>query len=112
MALGFASAARRGRLEYTAVFLALSLVTSRALIIGLAYVVVWEGVVAGLFAGTRAVSIRQHALAVAEALGGERRAGIAELGTAFAIGAAVAVTVLAAAIGVRRLERVELRGET
>ena len=65
------SATRRppllGALEYTAVFLALSLVTSRALIIGLAYVVVWEGVVAGLFAGTRILSIRQHALAVADA---------------------------------------------
>lgn len=112
MALGFASAAVVGGLEYTAVFVALSLITSRALIVGLAYVVVWEGVVAGLFEGTRAVSIRQHAIAVAEAVGGSDAAGIAELGTAFAIGAAVAVTVLAAAIGIRRLERVELRGET
>ncbi len=112
MALGFAAAAVVGGLEYTAVFVAVSLVTSRALIIGLAYVVVWEGVVAGLFEGTRAISIRQHALAVAEAVGGSDAAGIAELGTAFAVGAAVAVTVVAAAIGVRRLERVELRGET
>ena len=35
------------------VFLALSLVTSRALAIGLIYVLVWEGVLAGLFEGTR-----------------------------------------------------------
>ena len=64
-----------GALEYTAVFLALSLVTSRALVVGLAYVVIWEGAVAGLFEGTRILSVRQHALAIADALGGEGAAG-------------------------------------
>ena len=85
--------------------------TSRALVIGLAYVVVWEGVVAGLFAGTRVLSIRQHALAVADALGGEAAAA-AELGVAVAVAVGLAVVLLAAALAVRRLERVELRGET
>lgn len=111
LATGYALAAAFGALEYTAAFLALSLVTSRALVIGLAYVVVWEGVVAGLFAGTRVLSIRQHALAVADALGGESAAA-AELGVAVAVAVGVIVVVLAAALAVRRLERVELRGET
>jgi len=112
LAVGFAAAAVVGALEYSAVFVALSLVTSRALIVGLAYVVVWEGVVAGLFGGTRAVSIRQHVLAVAEALGGSAAADTAELGTTFAFVAAAAVTALATLVAVRRLEEVELRGET
>jgi ABC-2 type transport system permease protein len=112
MAIGFAAASIVGALEYTAVFVALSLVTSRALIIGLAYVVVWEGVVAGLFGGTRTFSVRQHVLAVAEALGGADAAGIAELALEVAIGAIVVVTAAAAIIAVRRLETVELRGET
>lgn len=112
VASAFAVASLVGALEYSAVFVALSLVTSRALIVGLAYVVVWEGVVAGLFSGTRAVSIRQHVLSVAEALGGPATADIAELGTAFALGAAAVVTVLATLLAVRRLEEVELRGET
>jgi ABC-2 type transport system permease protein len=111
LAVGYSLAAAFGALEYTAVFLALSLVTSRALVIGLAYVVVWEGVVAGLFAGTRVLSIRQHALAVADALGGEGAAP-AELGVAVAIAAGIVVALLAAALAIRRLERVELRGET
>ena len=111
MAIGYALAAAFGALEYTAAFLALSLVTSRALVIGLAYVVVWEGVVAGLFAGTRVLSIRQHALAVADALGGEAAAA-AELGVAVAAAVGVIVVLLATALAVRRLERVELRGET
>jgi ABC-2 type transport system permease protein len=112
LAWGFAAAAVVGALEYTAVFVALSLVTSRALIVGLAYVVIWEGVVAGLFGGTRPLSVRQHALAVAEALGGGDAAGIAEVTLAVAIGAVAVVTVGAAIIAVRRLETVELRGET
>lgn len=111
LGIGYGLAALLGALEYSAVFLALSLVTSRALVIGLAYVVVWEGVVAGLFAGTRIVSIRQHTLAVADALGGDG-AVPAELAVGTAIVVGVIVTVAAVALAVRRLALVELRGET
>ena len=111
LGVGCGVAALLGALEYTAVFLALSLVTSRALIVGLAYVVIWEGVVAGLFAGTRIVSIRQHTLAVADALTGE--GGVpAELAVGTAIIVGGIVTVAAIALAVRRLALVELRGET
>jgi len=111
LAIGYAVASIVGALEYTAIFIALSLVTSRALIIGLAYVVVWEGVVAGLFSGTRAVSVRQHALAVAESFGGAG-AGDAELAFGFAVAVSAVVTLGAIVLAVRRLETVELRGET
>ena len=111
LAVAYAVAAIAGALEYTAIFLGLSLVTSRALLIGLAYVMIWEGVVAGLFAGTRILSVRQHALAVAEAVGGES-AVQAELAPGIAAGAAIAVTLVAVWLAIRRLERVELRGET
>ena len=111
LGVAYAAASVVGALEYTAVFLALSLVTSRALVIGLAYVVIWEGVVAGLFEGTRILSIRQHALAVGDALGGDG-AVRAELGVGSALVVAAFVTVLAFALAVRRLQRVELRGDT
>jgi ABC-2 type transport system permease protein len=111
LALGYAVAATVAALEYTAIFLALSVLTSRALIIGLAYVVIWEGVVGSLFAGTRIVSVRQHALAVAEAIGGEG-AVAAELGISVALLMTAAVVGLATLLAIRRLERVELRGET
>ena len=111
LGIAYAVAAGFGALEYTAVFLALSLVTSRALVVGLAYVVVWEGAVAGLFEGTRILSVRQHALAVADAIGGEGAIEAPlELGPAFVVGAIV--TVVAVLLAIRRLERVELRGET
>ena len=67
---------------------------------------------AGLFAGTRTISIRQHILAVAEALGGENAAGVAGIGIEIAIAALVVVTIGAVVLAVRRLETVELRGET
>jgi len=111
LGIAYAVAATLGAAEYVAVFIALSLVTGRALVIGLAYVVVWEGVVAGLFAGTRLFSVRQHALAVADALAGNGAID-AELEPATAIIVAVVVTALALVWSVRRLERIELRGET
>lgn len=111
LGIAYAVAAGFGTVEYTAVFLALSLVTSRALVAGLAYVVIWEGAVAGLFEGTRILSVRQHALAIADAIGGEGalEAPLA-LGPALVVG--VLVSVVALVVAVRRLERVELRGET
>ena len=112
LAGAFAIAAIAGALEYTAIFVALSLVTSRALIVGLAYVVIWEGVVAGLFEATRTVSVRQHVLAIAEALGGDAAAGVAELEVGLAVVVMAVVTILAIALAVRRLATVELRGET
>jgi ABC-2 type transport system permease protein len=112
LAFGYAAASVLGALEYTALFVALSLITSRALVVGLAYVVVWEGFVAALFAGTRGISIRQHTLAVAEALGGSGAAGTAELELPTALIIGGVITVLAVILAVRRLQEVELRGET
>jgi ABC-2 type transport system permease protein len=111
LGLAYAVAAGVGALEYTAVFVALSLLTSRALVVGLAYVVIWEGAVAGLFEGTRIFSIRQHALAIADAIGGEG-AIPAFLELAPALAAAAIVVVVATIFAIRRLERVELRGDT
>jgi len=66
--VGFAIALTAGSLAYTAVFLALSIVTGRALIIGMGYAFLWEGAITSLFAGTRVLSIRQYTLGLADAL--------------------------------------------
>lgn len=111
LGIGYGLATLLGALEYTAVFLALSLVTSRALVIGLAYVVVWEGVVAGLFAGTRVLSMRQHVISFADALAGDG-AVPAELALLTAALVGGVATVAAIMLAVQRLSRVELRGES
>lgn len=65
---GFTVALTAGSLAYTAVFLALSVVTGRALIVGMGYAFLWEGAITSLFAGTRVLSIRQYTLGLADAL--------------------------------------------
>jgi ABC-2 type transport system permease protein len=66
LVLGFTAGAAVGSVVYCAVFVAMSLATRRALIAGLVYVVVWEGLLAQYFAGTRVLSVRQYALGIAD----------------------------------------------
>ena len=69
-AFGFALAAIVGGTAYAVAFTTLGIVTSRALVIGLGYTLLWEGVLAGLLEGTRFLSIRQATLGVAATLTG------------------------------------------
>lgn len=109
---GFAVALACGALAYCAVFLLLSLVTSRALIVGLVYVLVWEGLVNGFLAGTRLLSIRHYTLAIADALVGLPRAVFnAPLGIGAGAVMLVIVTVAATWYAVVRLRRFEV-GDT
>jgi len=113
LVIGMATGAAIGSLLYCAVFVALSLVTSRALIFGLTYVIIWEGLLANLFDGTRTFSIRQLTLAFAEAIGSIPRVVLdaqLELATAVVVGAVVLVG--ATLLAVRRLGSFEISGET
>ena len=67
--VGFSVACLVGGSAYAAAFVALSLFTTRALLLGLAYVLIWEGVLSGLLEGTKFLSIRQATLGLAAALG-------------------------------------------
>lgn len=109
LALAYTAGAAVAAILYVAVFMALSLVTGRALAIGLVYILVWEGVLAGLFEGTRTFSIRQYALGVADAIAGGHgfQAGDRMAGpTALAL--AIVALVVALLIAVRRLQTYEI----
>jgi ABC-2 type transport system permease protein len=109
---GMVGGAAIGSVLYCSIFVAVSLVTGRALVFGLAYVLIWEGLLAGLFAGTRTFSVRQIALAFADAIGGIRTDifdAPVDLTTAFVVGAALLL--LATVIAVRRLRAFEISGE-
>ena len=97
-----------GATVYATVFFALSLVTGRALAIGLVYVLVWEGVLAGLLEGVAALSIRQYTLAITAAIStpGATDPGLLDPRVALAL-SAVAVAV-AALVAVRRLSSYEI----
>ncbi len=99
-----------GAVAYTFLFVALGVLTTRALIAGLAYVIVWEGLLAGLFEGSRALSIREYTLAVAAALdpGGPLDTEL-RLDPVIAVVGLGAVVAISFAICVWRLSRLELQ---
>ena len=112
LAIGFALASAIGSALYCAIFVALSLLTGRAFIFGLGYVLVWEGFLASLFTGTRTLSVREHTLAFAQAIANPGAAVFKadlQLGTAVVV--AVVVAVAAVGIALRRLSRIEIAGE-
>ncbi len=106
---GFAIAVLVGVFAYTAVFILLSVATSRALLIGLGYVFIWEGLITELFSGTRYLSIRQYCLGIADSIASVSSQDFnATVGgpEAFILAAIVAATCLF--LAVRRLQSFEL----
>jgi ABC-2 type transport system permease protein len=65
LGLGLALACAVGSIAYCAVFLALSLLTRRPVLVGLLYVLIWEGLLGNLLAGSRLLSIQQYVLTIA-----------------------------------------------
>ena len=94
---------------YAVVFVALSVFTGRALVVGLGYVLVWEGLVTSLLSGTRILSIREYALAVVNAIstrgGPADGAGVEPI---VAVVLSAVVLVAAFALGSWRLGRFEV----
>jgi ABC-2 type transport system permease protein len=97
-----------GATAYATVFFALSLMTGRALAIGLIYVLVWEGVLAGLLEGTRALSIRQYALTISAAIADPGVVDPGGLDVRAAVVLAAVAIVVATLVAVRRLRSFEI----
>jgi len=111
IATGFTIAVLVGVFAYTAVFMLLSVATSRALLIGLAYVFIWEGLITELFSGTRYLSIRQYCLGIADLISTvSERDFEANLGGVEGLVLAGVVVATALVFAVRRLEAFELIG--
>ena len=69
LGLALAAASAVGALAYSAVFLALSLVTRRPVLLGLVYVLIWEGLLGNVISGTRVLSVQQYVIALADRIG-------------------------------------------
>jgi ABC-2 type transport system permease protein len=106
--VAYAIAAGVGGTAYALGFLTLSSFTSRALAIGLGYVLLWEGALADLLPGTGMFSVRQAMQGLADELRG--------IESTSAVGGAAAIFVLAAvilgslALATWRMSRYQLRG--
>jgi ABC-2 type transport system permease protein len=106
---GFAIATLVGVFAYTAVFILLSVATSRALLFGIGYVFIWEGLITQLFSGTRYLSIREYCLGIADLIAGVSKQDFeADLGGVEGLVLATFVTAAALVLAVRRLEAFEL----
>ena len=64
----FAAAVAAGGLAYVVIFVTLSLRFNRSLIIGLAYVFVWEAIISQFISGVRFLSIRAYTVGIADGL--------------------------------------------
>ncbi len=94
---------------YVSLFLALSLFTRRALVIGIGYMLVWEGALSVMLPGIANLSIRQYALGAASAIYQlpieEARLSVA---TAFIL--ATVLVVVALVVATWKLMRFEMPG--
>jgi ABC-2 type transport system permease protein len=67
VAFAFAFGASLGGAAYAAIFCFLGLITNRALIAGLLYVFIWEGLLTRLLVGARDYSVREYMRGIADA---------------------------------------------
>jgi ABC-2 type transport system permease protein len=96
-----------GSYLYVAVFVALSVITSRGLLIGLGYALIWEGLLAGLLPGSQVFSVREYVRGIAQMLSPDSIDSV--VGSGAAIYAAIAL-VAATVIASLRLAAYEVRG--
>jgi ABC-2 type transport system permease protein len=64
--LALSAAAAAGAVAYSALFLLLSLLSRRPVLLGLVYILVWEGLLGRFVSGTRVLSIQQYIITIAD----------------------------------------------
>jgi ABC-2 type transport system permease protein len=111
LALGLLAGTVVGVLAYSALFLALSLVTRRPVLVGLVYILIWEGLLGNVVSGTRVISIQQYVVTISERVAGT---SLFEGSVSLPVSLAMAAVVTAAAtvLAVDRLRSFSLAGET
>ena len=99
-----------GVLVYSAIGVLLSLLLSRALLVGLAYALLWEGAVVGVAPSASSMSVRGYVEGILAAIldGGGGPALITRLGPVSATVLALVVTLLALTVAQTRLTRMDL----
>jgi ABC-2 type transport system permease protein len=96
-----------GSFLYASIFAALSVITSRGLLLGLGYALIWEGLLAGLLPGTQVFSVREYVRGIVHLV--SPRVIDSIVGNGAVLYAAIAL-VAALAIASYRLARYEVRG--
>jgi len=110
LGVGYGLGALLGGVTYSALFVMLAAVSRHAVVFGLVYVLLWEGLLGSVLSGIRWFSVTQWGTAVAERV--SRDIGLdTELGVTYAVVAAAVVTVAAVWFAGNRLRSFTLTGE-
>lgn len=110
LAVGYALSAVIASLAYAAVFLMLAVISRQAVVLGLLYALLWEGLVGSLVSGARTLSIQQWGTSIGAAVaGGDALGGGVRL--AVAVPMLIVATVAATALASSRLRSLSISGE-
>jgi ABC-2 type transport system permease protein len=110
LTIGLLAGALVASVAYNALFVLLSVLTTRAIAVGLLYLLVWEGLLGNLIGGVRVLSIGQYSVSVANSIA-KTSALNAHLTSQTAIIMAIAVTIVTLALAGRRLSAFALKGD-
>jgi ABC-2 type transport system permease protein len=111
LTIGLFVGALAGSVMYNAIFVMLSVLTTRAIAFGLLYVLIWESLLGNLVSGAKFLSIGQYSLGIANAIAHEATALNASLSAGTAIPMGAIVTVIAIIVAVRGLASFSLKGD-
>lgn len=111
LGLALAAASVVGALAYSAVFLTLSLITRRPVLLGLVYVLIWEGLLNNVVSGTRVLSIEQYVITLVDRLA---PTGMLDGTVSVPVATIMSVLITAGftALAVQRLRSFSVTGET
>ncbi len=110
LAIGMFAGALAGSVIYNAVFVMISVLTTRAIAVGLLYLLVWESLLGNVVSGVRVLSVEQYSLGIANSVARDASLG-AHLGVATALVMGALVTLAALALAIRRLGAFSLKGD-
>jgi ABC-2 type transport system permease protein len=110
LALGLLAGALVASVAYNALFVMLSALTTRAIAVGLLYLLLWEGLLGNFIGGVRVLSIGQYSVSVANSIA-KASALNAHLTLTTAIVMGLVVTVGTLAVAARRLSAFSVKGE-
>lgn len=111
LAVAYSVGALAAAAAYTALFAWLSTMTRHSVVLGLVYLLLWEGLVGGLLAGVRWVSITRWASAITESASGGDFTASPHLAVVYAIAATLVVVVGLTYLAGRRLQSFNLTGD-
>jgi ABC-2 type transport system permease protein len=110
LAAGIFAGALAAAVIYNAIFVMVSVLTTRAIAVGLLYLLVWEGLLANLVSGASELSAGQYSLGIANAIAHNSDLN-AHLSLTTAVIMGAVVTAVALVLAVRALAAFSLKGD-